>query len=113
MYIYIYIYVCILTYTHIHTHIQTYIHTNINTYMNIFILQKSSTSASGKYHVLEISFHLISEVVKNFGFKYIFRKIIIKYLCIVCKCSAYNSFPYQRTRIFCVVSQMVLAFLNF
>ena len=80
-------------------YIQTHTLTNINTYINIYTLQKSSTGASSKCHVLEILFRIISEVATVSSFLDIFRKIIINYLYIVCKCSAYTFFFYQQTRI--------------
>ena len=58
----------------------------MNAYVKIHTLQKSSTSAYDKYHLLEISFDIISGVVIIFSFPGFFRKIIINYLGIISKC---------------------------
>ena len=98
LYIYIYIYIYMPTkihvyiytfknicvymcgYIHIHAYIHPYIHIMVYTYIDIYTLQTSSTGASGKCLVLEISFRLIAKVLIIFNFWDIFRKIIKLYL---------------------------------
>lgn len=58
----------------------------MNAYVKIHTLQKSITGAYGKYHFVEISFRIISGVVKIFSVSDIFRKIITNYLGIISKC---------------------------